>query len=464
MENNKDLGKFIKSKLSQLDKTPNDNLWNKIENDLNKKNNKKPYLYYLLFFLLGGILSLLLTNLFENKPENYKKEKLKNDIKIVSDTLGLNSKSIIKTSKKNIIDSTEYLIYEECITYKILKKSNQKPIYKVEKSTDIETKKKSYLLTNNVTNQNRKSNSKNTILTENDFKINEAENKLNTIIKQNSNSTSGFTTNEVNLFSNKNDSDSIKKDSIEELIVEKNKTKTKKEKEVGETEKKQEKSKKLISIFYGPTFFNSITKGSSINKSLIETAKTTHVENSFGVYYAKAFKHNGYRVGIANTNLSYNSIISNQNNSFSLDFSNINAINEIDITRINNVYANSNSIKLRQNISYLQFPIEVYKTIYGVEKKFKINLLVGITPELLLSNSLFLYDSKNENELKLGRVSNINNFNVSSQVGLGFNYNLNQKFFIHCDPIFKYQVLPYNDYHDFTPYYITIQTGIGYNF
>jgi hypothetical protein len=416
MENNNDIGNTIKNKLSQLDKTPSNNLWNKIENDLDKKNNNKPYLYYLLFFLLGGFLSFLLSNSVEKESENYKKEKLKKDIKLVSDSLDLKSKSIITTSKKNIINSNEYLIYEECKTYKITKKTLVKPINNVRNNTDNQTKNKSNLMTNKKIKENKKTKSITTSLNEIKSKTNVEDKKPQKNIKKDNDSNSSFLKNQEGVPSTTNSIDTIKKDSIVELVIENKKTKSKKEKKVEETEKNPEKSKTLISVFYGPTFFNTLTKGSSINKSLIETKKTTHIENSFGAYYSKAFKQNGYRAGIAKTNLSYNSIVPYINNSFSLDFSNINPTNEIDLTKINNLYSNNNNIILRQNISYLQFPLEVYKTIYGIEKKFKINLLVGITPEFLLSNSLFLYDSKNENEFKLGKASNINSFNVSRQI------------------------------------------------
>ncbi|WP_136668506.1 PorT family protein [Flavobacterium sp. H122] len=49
MENKKEIGKFFRQKLEQLDKVPNDSLWNTIEKDLNIKPKKRiPLLFWLI--------------------------------------------------------------------------------------------------------------------------------------------------------------------------------------------------------------------------------------------------------------------------------------------------------------------------------------------------------------------------------------------------------------------------------
>lgn len=468
MENNKEIGKIIKDKLSNLDASPSDDLWGKIEKNLDN-NKKKPIFTYFLWFLSGVLFSYLFLhyNNSTSKDIHTLKSGDSSEINKNIDSTRHLEQNDLKSSITKIKENDEYIIYESCQTYKVLK--NSKNLYSESDFQNQTLKKEISKLSSDETSEKY---NKNTIQ---QLKKTNNQNPLNQSTKKNDSTEGNATTfghkkQLGDLFVNENQNiDTTKinnKQNIDTIAKKdiKKKSNKKEDKKEELKDKKNIKSKNIITVFYGPTFFNTITQGSSINQSLIETEKSTNIQSSFGAYYVKKFTRNGFRVGLAKTDLSYNSLLTKKNNSFALDFKNINLEEGIDLNTINSNYSNVNAIHLKQKTSYFQFPVEVFQTIYGFEKKFKINFLAGVTPEILIENSLYLKNTNNNNTTKLGSAENLRKFNLTSQLGLGFNYNVNEKYFVFCDPIFKYQVIPYTDYYEFTPYYFTIQIGLGYQF
>ena len=464
MENNKEIGKIIKDKLSNLDASPSDDLWGKIEKNLDN-NKKKPIFTYFLWFLSGVLFSYLFLhyNNSTSKDIHTLKSGDSSEINKNIDSTRHLEQNDLKSSITKIKENDEYIIYESCQTYKVLK--NSKNLYSESDFQNQTLKKEISKLSSDETSEKY---NKNTIQ---QLKKTNNQNPLNQSTKKNDSTEGNATTfghkkQLGDLFVNENQNiDTIKinnKQNIDTIAKKDIKKKSNKKEEL--KDKKNIKSKNIITVFYGPTFFNTITQGSSINQSFIETEKSTNIQSSFGAYYVKKFTRNGFRVGLAKTDLSYNSLLTKKNNSFALDFKNINLEEGIDLNTINSNYSNVNAIHLKQKTSYFQFPVEVFQTIYGFEKKFKINFLAGVTPEILIENSLYLKNTNNNNTTKLGSAENLRKFNLTSQLALGFNYNVNEKYFVFCDPIFKYQVIPYTDYYEFTPYYFTIQIGLGYQF
>ena len=77
MDTKKDIGQFFKDNLNQMDFTPNDKGWDKIEEELQEKKKKRRAFFWLYFtaFLAGSIFTLLLvygTDLFPSNSENGK--------------------------------------------------------------------------------------------------------------------------------------------------------------------------------------------------------------------------------------------------------------------------------------------------------------------------------------------------------------------------------------------------------
>ena len=77
MDTKKDIGQFFNDSFNQMDFTPNENGWDKIENELNERKRKKRILFWMFFgsFLSGCLLTLLLVysnNLLDSNSVNNK--------------------------------------------------------------------------------------------------------------------------------------------------------------------------------------------------------------------------------------------------------------------------------------------------------------------------------------------------------------------------------------------------------
>ena len=135
MDTKKDIGQFFNDSINQMDFTPNDGGWDKIEAELNQKKRKKRAFFWMFFgaFLSGCLLPLLLvcsnnlldsnsvnnknnfetvgnsntnTNSNENSNNNSSEKKSKSNFS--KDNNSINRKTDTKLLKKNNIVSIRY--------------------------------------------------------------------------------------------------------------------------------------------------------------------------------------------------------------------------------------------------------------------------------------------------------------------------------------------------------------------
>lgn len=65
----------------------------------------------------------------------------------------------------------------------------------------------------------------------------------------------------------------------------------------------------------------------------------------------------------------------------------------------------------------------------------------------------------------LGEANNLSSVSFTTNIGLGVDYKISEKFKFNVEPMFKYQLNPYSDSSvDFQPYYIGVYTGLSYKF
>ncbi|NJM80430.1 MAG: hypothetical protein HC854_13940 [Flavobacterium sp.] len=191
--------------------------------------------------------------------------------------------------------------------------------------------------------------------------------------------------------------------------------------------------------------------------------RSIDINTTYGILYRRMFENVGFRMGITKTNLSYSTRIPNNNNQFITDYSNIALKENITRQSINSTFNGANEIKLKQHLSYYEIPIELYKSFTNKKSDFGFAIFLGITPQFLDKNNLAL-ESSTIDSFEIGKASNLRNVNVGFHAGLGLNYKFTEKFQFDLNPIFKLQSVPYEDYHDFLPYYIAIQSGLSYKF
>ncbi len=254
-----------------------------------------------------------------------------------------------------------------------------------------------------------------------------------------------------------------------------------KEKEDGknEDEKEEKRSKWAISTNASPVYFNSLAEGSSIDEQFNSNSKNYTTTLSIGLAGSYAINDKlSLKTGVNSINLSYNTndvlfesrmrevdnnipTISRNANASNMVFSSKNGtVNEIS-GDVENVIIDNNIGALKQNISYIEVPLELsYKLI---DKKFGVEIIGGMSTLFLNQNNISLVT--NGLEMEVGRANNLNNIHFSSNVGLGFKYSFWNNFNANFQPMFKYQINTFNQNSgNFKPYFIGLYSGISFSF
>lgn len=117
---------------------------------------------------------------------------------------------------------------------------------------------------------------------------------------------------------------------------------------------------------------------------------------------------------------------------------------------------------LFQNFSYLEMPVIFrYKL---VDKSIDFNLIGGLSYNLLVNNSVHtVIDGSRYN---VGKTEGMNPLMVSSSLGMGMEYSLNDKFSLNLEPIFKYYLNPFGDFTGLKsqPFSFGVFSGLSYKF
>lgn len=486
MENNNEIGKAIRDQLMNLDKAPGDFVWSRIEKDLDKKRRKRFLLWLIPSVLLIGLLSTVaiinssnqnkisdtkisndlpkiktIEKIEGQKREIEKKESAGNDTVLVRKSKRV---KLVKQTSKLVASTNEYEEYEVIKKYKITikkKKINIKTIPKVNtkaKPTQAKTHKPL------KTKKNYSNGSKSS-------KSIQRKNSTPKITKQKSEDTLPKETASLKL-TVKQESKIIeiippqveeKKDSIITI----DSTHIKKRKTPKIDEKTPEKivvnnsPERRIHVYYGPAVFSSLNNESLIDPGLSKQPKSKPVSSFYGVYIKIMYKKAGFRVGFSNLNLK----TSTQLNQDELipSYTNIELKGNLSPTIIRNTFANSNDIKLTQTLSYYELPIEFNYAIKKDKSKFNIEAFGGISTMILDSNTLEI-SSDEIGRQNIGSSRNISKINASSNIGIGFSYELTKKLQFEINPLFKYYFNTFKDDNNAKPYSLSLQSGLSYKF
>lgn len=94
---------------------------------------------------------------------------------------------------------------------------------------------------------------------------------------------------------------------------------------------------------------------------------------------------------------------------------------------------------LMQNFGYLEMPLFVrYKL---VDRKLDINVLGGVSYSFLVTNSVHASSFSGE-KLYVGHTEGMSPFNISSSMGMGFEYNTSGNISFSIEPIVRYYISP----------------------
>lgn len=250
-------------------------------------------------------------------------------------------------------------------------------------------------------------------------------------------------------------------------------------------ENSEENFKKVrLSTFAAPLFYKNIGSGNELSNQFANNGSSSEVTFTYGVKVAyQISKKLRIRTGISKLDMSYNiQDISYSPSAMSLGFENIIQIEENIEIRDNSPspagtsesglpmggMSNNNSLaiavvtpgEINQQFGYIEVPLEIEYAL--INKRFGLNIIGGGSSLFLDNNRVDLVSG--ENKTTLGKASNINSTSFSTNIGLGMDYNLTDKFSISVEPIFKYQLSTFDNVQNVQPTNFGIYSGLNFKF
>jgi hypothetical protein len=475
MKEKKNIDRLFQEQLRDFEATPNNQVWLNIEAELKKEKKRKVIPLWLkcsgiaAAFLLG-LFTLNTNQTFLSKTENH----IVLDAKISKDTS--NKKQIYpqNSSKKVQIvgNSKENIKYKK----EIINTNFSKPVVKDEKeiklynsSNALGDKKKNQNDADVFLPKNNLSIKQPAIKSDNNHSLNEEKNSVT-----NSNSLANAQNQTIEKKNLKEKEESEKQlsnnpespNELEEILKAKNAPK--------KAVVSNSKNKWQITPNVAPVYLNTNSGGSPIDEQLSDYEKKSDNIVSFGVGIRYAVSNKiAFRTGVNKVVLGYNtnnvlySTGLTANNLKNIDYFSNNAVKFVNdanygsLTTSEKEIQSTNTGTLNQKMGYYELPMEVSYAV--LDKKFGINLIGGFSTLFLNENTISLVSP--QSNIELGQAKNLNQVHFSTNVGVGFKYQIIKSFQINVEPMVKYQLNTFsNNSGDFKPLFIGLYSGISYGF
>ena len=472
MKEKKNIDRLFQEKLRDFEATPDNQVWLNIEAELKKDKKRKVIPLWLRYsgiaaaFLLG--LFILNTNqMFNSKKENpiVLNSKNSSNKKQINPQNGSKKVQIAGNSKENSKHKKEIIIT-----------NFSKPVVKDEK--EIKPHNSSNALGVNKKNQNNAD----VFLPKDNLSINQPELKSdnNRTLNpekngvENSNSLASTPNQTLEKKNLKENEESQKQPSInpespnelEEIL----KAKSAQKKAVASNSK----NKWQITPNVAPVYLNANSGGSPIDEQLSDYEKKSDNSLSFGLGLRYAVNNKlAIRTGVNKVVLGYNtnnvlySTGLTANNLKNVQYPSDNVVKLVNQANYSSYptfekeIQKTNTGTLNQKMGYFELPMEVSYAV--LDKKFGINLIGGFSTLFLNENTISLVST--QSNIELGQAKNLNQVHFSTNVGLGFKYQILKSFQINLEPMVKYQLNTFsNNSGDFKPLFIGLYSGISYGF
>ena len=230
-----------------------------------------------------------------------------------------------------------------------------------------------------------------------------------------------------------------------------------------------------------PIFFSSTGEGSPIHSDFASNNKSGNLNLSYGLTVTYNISEKlSVRSGVHKVDFGYDT-----NDVFfssSLTTSSNELIDNISYTRTSrNLVVESKSSRsttvdnaefsgdgisqfkgqMVQQLGYIEVPMELNYAL--VDRRFGVNLIGGLSSLFLVDNSISVESDQLVTEV--GEANNANSVNFSTNIGIGFNYEISKKVEFNVEPIFKYQLNTFSDTAgDFRPFAVGVYSGLNFRF
>ena len=255
----------------------------------------------------------------------------------------------------------------------------------------------------------------------------------------------------------------------------------KKEEETAISDKAISSKKLKVSTMAAPIYYNNMGSGNAIDSRFADNENSSEITLSYGINFAYQISEKiKIRTGISKVDMSYNTnniaftatvnpvalrgINYGDNipnfrieNTAGRPFSNISASAEFNRASL----ASPTTGYLNQQIGFIEVPVEIEYVI--VDKKIGVNIIGGGSTLFLDRNMISLNSA--DFSTNLGASNNLNNLSFTTNIGVGFDYNISRKFELNLEPIFKYQLNAFNgNTSNVNPYFFGVYSGFSFKF
>ena len=499
--NKKELDKLFQDNLKDYRESPDERVWESIENSLDQK--KKSRRVIPIWWKLGGTAAVLLIALFLINPFGTQ------DVPdtIITDTEQIES----PVNSDQVIEQRDSKITDDAPESSVVQTEESSPrstTQSAEGSADAVVENDARLSSDPVANVD--TNNQDVVAQKEESLNNTPDQELETDniakkeavalaqnqedqIEDQSQPIESMITGNDELQDKENVSEaSMNTPAIAEESEENNNTEESGKKSIFDEIKKQEEEKEALAAQTGPkwsvgpsvapVYFSSFGEGSPIHSNFVSNSKSGNVNLSYGVAVAYELSDKlSVRSGLHRVDYGYNTdditFSSSLVASTSTQITNINYTNTSrnlvvesssnpvpsQEVAVNDIVAQSPSRSgtMVQEFGYLEVPMELNYSL--LDRKFNINVIGGISSLFLVNNNVTLESGDSSTEM--GEANNLNDVNFSTNVGLGMNYELTDKMKVHLEPMFKYQLNTFSETEgNFQPYSLGIYTGLSFKF
>ena len=234
-----------------------------------------------------------------------------------------------------------------------------------------------------------------------------------------------------------------------------------------------------VTTHAAPIYYGNFGKGNFLDPKFNENNSEGEVTYSYGVNIAYNISDKvKIRSGVNKVNMSFNTNgVSYQAVAGPLDISSV-AFNDQTEVQMSDGSGRSSSSKqpvansnrylldnvnsglLNQKMGFIEVPLEVEYNL--IDKKIELNIIGGASTLFLDENRVSVNSG---NISAVGKASNLNEVSFSTNIGLGLDYNLSEKFKLNFEPMLKYQFNTFSSNPAGNqPYYMGIYSGFSYKF
>lgn len=483
MKEKKNIDRIFQEKFKDFEKEPRDKIWDNIASKLDENERKRPFIIP-LWMKLGGVaavLAVVLASLLFTKNQETTPQEPGMVYEIPEET----RENEVEKNQSNEENSEAQLVSEETDKSNPAgEKSSAREDYS--SSSNDNSASDSAMANRNTGNEENSISKKSTTKkrehpviaseeTESPATINEKE---KVAIKPGliNNQTSGSIAQAEETRKDSAATENILKQEKNALaqLEEQNKNAEKEEETAGVNS-----GKLRLSTFAAPLFYKNMGSGNELSAQFSNNPSSSEVTFTYGIKVAYELSEKiRIRTGVSKVDINYNiSDISYSPAAMAGSFENIRPAAEnvqirSDAAGPSNSFAsestNRNSLaasiftpgEINQQFGFIEVPLELEYSL--IDKKFGLNIIGGGSSLFLDSNRVDLV-SGNSNT-NLGEAANINKTSFSTNIGLGMDYKLNDRFSISLEPIFKYQINTFNNVENVQPVNFGIYSGLNFRF